>query len=52
MIMKPTGDDEKIASLKRKTLPAFALAALIFMVAIVSMSALLWFKIVPMFRKG
>jgi hypothetical protein len=52
MIMKPTDDDEKIASLKRKTLPAFALAALIFMVTIVSMSALLWFKIVPIFRRG
>ena len=52
MIMKPTDDDEKIASLKRKTLPAFGLAALIFMVTIVSMSALLWFKIVPMFRKA
>ena len=52
MIMKPTDDDEKIASLKRKTLPAFALAALIFMLAVVTVSALWWFKIAPMFRKG
>jgi hypothetical protein len=30
--MKPTDeDDEKIASLKRKTLPTFVLAALVFM---------------------
>jgi hypothetical protein len=50
--MKPIDDDEKVASLKRKTLPAFVLAALIFMLAVVTVSAFWWFKIAPMFRKG
>ena len=51
--MKPTDDDdEKVALLKRKTLPTFILAALIFMLAVVSVSILWWFKIAPLFRKG
>jgi len=51
--MKPTDDDdEKVASLKRKTLPAFALAALIFMLTVVGASALWWFLTVGMYRKG
>ena len=48
--MKPTDeDDEKVASLKRKTLPSFVLAALIFMLTVAGMSAL-WFMIAPMRR--
>jgi hypothetical protein len=44
--MKPTDeDDEKVASLKRKTLPTFALAALIFMLTVAGTSALWWFTI-------
>jgi hypothetical protein len=47
--MKPTGeDDEKVASLERKTLPTFVLAALIFMLALVGASALWWFMIAAM----
>jgi hypothetical protein len=49
--MKPT-DNEKVALLKRKTLPTFVLAALIFMLAVITVSVLWWFKIAPMFRKG
>ena len=49
--MKPTDeDDEKFASLKKKTLPTFVLAALIFMLAVVGMSALWWFMITAMRR--
>jgi hypothetical protein len=49
--MKSTDDDdEKVASLKRKTLPTFVLAALIFMLTVASVSALWWFMIT--FRKG
>jgi hypothetical protein len=46
--MKPTEDDENVASLKRRTLPAFVLAALIFMLALVGASALWWFMIAAM----
>ena len=49
--MKPSDeDDEKVASLKRKTLPTFALAALIFMLTVIGTSALWWFTIVAMRR--
>jgi hypothetical protein len=49
--MKPTDeDDEKVASLKRKTLPTFVLAALIFMLALAGTSALWWFMIAAMRR--
>jgi hypothetical protein len=42
--MKPTDeDDEKVASLKRKTLPTFVLAALIFMLTLIGTSAVWWF---------
>ena len=45
--MKPTDkDDEKFALLKKKTLPTFVLAALIFMLAVVGVSALWWFMII------
>ena len=44
--MRPTDeDDEKVVSLKRKTLPAFVLAALIFMLTVAGTSALWWFMI-------
>ena len=44
--MKPTDeDDEKVDALKRKTLPTFVLAALIFMLAVAGTSALWWFMI-------
>jgi len=49
--MKPTDeDDEKIASLKRKTLPTFVLAALVFMLTVVGASVLSWFMIAAMRR--
>ena len=49
--MKPTDeDDEKIASLKRKTLPTFVLAALVFMLTVAGTSALWWFMIAAMRR--
>jgi hypothetical protein len=49
--MKPTDeDDEKIASLKRKTLPTFVLAALVFMLTVAGTSALWWFVIAAMRR--
>src|SRR5262245_9378531 len=47
--MKPT-DEEKVASLKRETLPTFVLAALIFMLIVAGTSALWWFMIAPMRR--
>jgi hypothetical protein len=49
--MKPTDeDDEKIASLKRKTLPTFVLAALVFMLTVTGTSALWRFMIAAMRR--
>jgi hypothetical protein len=48
--MKPTDEDEKVASLKRKTLPTFVLAALIFMLTVVGSAVLWWFIIVAMRR--
>lgn len=49
--MKPTDeDDETVASLKRKTLPTFVLAALVFMLTVASASALWWFMIAAMRR--
>jgi hypothetical protein len=49
--MKPTGkDNEKVASLKRKTLPTFALAALIFMLGVAGTSAL-WLFVVAAMRR-
>jgi hypothetical protein len=51
--MKPTDeDDEMAASLRRKTLPTFVLAALIFMLTVLGTSALWWFMALPLFRKG
>jgi len=44
--MKPAHEeDEKVASLKRKTLPTFVLAALVFMLTVVGTSALWWLMI-------
>jgi hypothetical protein len=49
--MKPTDeDDEKVALLKRKTLPTFVLAALIFMLTVVGTAVLWWSVIVAMRR--
>ena len=49
--MKPTNEeDDEVASLKRKTLPTFVLAALIFMLTVAGASALWWFMIAAMRR--
>jgi hypothetical protein len=44
-------DDEKVASLKRKTLPSFVLAAFIFMLTVAGTSALWWWFIIAPMRR-
>jgi hypothetical protein len=49
--MKPSDEDnQKVASLKRKTLPAFVLAALVFMITVAGASALYLFMYAAMHR--